>query len=146
MPLFWDPVFKAGVSTKFRLTPQTAVPRTRQRLGRTLITTAKHAVPVPLCQEQQLMSFIKKIVILLLIASPALAQQTNIRWDSIATNTNGQGTEVPLLAMPNAAVTFYNACTAPCSPTIATTYTAAVSSTACPSGAGVVWQLPLNQA
>jgi hypothetical protein len=81
------------------------------------------------------------LLALLLFALPSLAQ--NVRWDSQATTTTGVGQLVPVLAIPGASISFYTGCTTlPCT-TPAVTFNAATGSTACPSNAQVVWQLPI---
>lgn len=81
------------------------------------------------------------LLALLLFTLPAFAQ--NVRWDSQATTTTGVGQLVPVLAIPGAAISFYTGCTSlPCT-TPAVTFNAATGSTACPSNAQVVWQLPI---
>jgi hypothetical protein len=81
------------------------------------------------------------LLALLLFALPSLAQ--NVRWDDTATTTTGVGQLVPVLAIPGASISFYTGCTAlPCT-TPAVTFNASTGSTACPSNAQVVWQLPI---
>jgi hypothetical protein len=79
-----------------------------------------------------------------LLIIPHVFGQTvaNTRWDSQASTTQGVGQMLPVLALPGAQVQFFTGCTTlPCS-NPATTYISATSSTACPSTAQVVWQLP----
>jgi hypothetical protein len=77
---------------------------------------------------------------LLLFCLPTFAQ--NVRWDAVSTTTTGTGQMLPVLALPGAQVNFFTGCTVlPCT-TPAVTYQSATSTTACPSTAQVVWQLP----
>ena len=117
----------------------------------------KDAVPVDLGQSRSCqistagknraknMAMIPRIVStlsILLLSAVSFGQQTNVRWDWQAATTTGSGQAIPVLALPGAFVNFYIGCSAlPCvNP--ATTYTAMLSSTACPSNAQVVWQKP----
>lgn len=80
-----------------------------------------------------------KIAVLLLavLINVKVAHAQNSRWDSTATTTAGRDQAVPLLALPGAAVTFYNMPAM----TLANTYTSATSGTPCPTNAQVVLSL-----
>lgn len=75
----------------------------------------------------------RKLLLLLLLTSPVLAQ--NVRWDlPVYTTQASGGNLLPVLAIPGASVSFYNQP----SGTLASTYNSATSVSACPTGTQVV--------
>lgn len=86
----------------------------------------------------------KWLAVVLLFASSLSAQTNNYRWDYFAFSVSGGGFGQPMLALPGATIYFY-ACTNGVCNTAATTYQSATSTSQCPQGQQVTWQLPAAQ-
>lgn len=115
-------------------TGSTTVNRNKPRVSLTMILSR-------IRQQLRPVNVTLFLLALLLFTLPSFAQ--NVRWDSQATTTTGVGQLVPVLAIPGATISFYTGCTSlPCT-TPAVTFNAPTGSTACPSNAQVVWQLPI---